>query len=97
MQANEHYKLAGSKRCKELLEKHQDYKVFWRSGFSYRGAREVELDRNGEFQRSYPRREVVTFDKQMEYNLNWAAAVDIDVLHDKKELHFNGFSENDLY
>lgn len=94
---NEHYSLSGSKKCKELLKQYPDYKVFWRSGFAYRGASDKELDRNGTFKRFYPHNDTITFEELMERNYNWAAAIDIDVLHDSKELHFNGFSANDLY
>lgn len=39
----------------------------------------------------------VTFEEAMQRKYDWSAAIDIDVDHEKKELHFNGFSENDLY
>lgn len=37
----EHFKLVGSETCKEVLNKYPNYKVFWRSGFAYRGAEEI--------------------------------------------------------
>ena len=39
----------------------------------------------------------VTFEEAMQRKYDWSAAIDIDVDHEKKELHFNGFSENDMY
>ena len=97
MKANESYRLQNKQFCKELLSKYPDYKVYWRSGFVYRGAREVELDRNGQFKRHYPYNDVISFEEKIENELNWSAATDVIVLHHKKALHFNGFSENDLY
>ena len=44
--SNEHYRLSNSKKCKELLAKYPNYKVFWRSGFQYRGAGEYEMPRD---------------------------------------------------
>ena len=93
----EHYELVGASKCRELLEKYPNYKVFWRSGLAFRGAREKELDRNGVYKRYYPHNDTITFSQLMENNFNWAAAIDIVVFHDAQELHFNGFSCNDLY
>lgn len=94
---NKYYKLSDGKKCKELLNAYPNYKVFWRSGYAFKGALKQELDRNTTYKRTYPIKEEVSFEKEMEYRYNWSAAIDIEVLHDKKELHFNGFSENDLY
>lgn len=101
---NEHYRLSDGKKCKELLAKYPDYKVFWRSGFQFRGAGEHEMPRD---RKDYPVLEYfsnlkhkmiyVTFEEVMQRKYDWAAAIDIDVDHDKRELHFNGFSENDMY
>lgn len=102
--SNEHYRLSNSKKCKELLAKYPNYKVFWRSGFQYRGAGEYEMSRD---RKDYPvlkyygclkhKMVYVAFEEAMQYKYDWSAAIDIDVDHEKKELHFNGFSENDLY
>ena len=79
------YTLASSITCNKVLEEHPDYKVFWRSGYAYRGASEVRVDNQ------------IDFSKKLLNYLDWAAAIDITVDHEKKEIHFNGFSENDLY
>lgn len=86
----EKYSLVGSSTCKETLSKYPDYKVFWRSGYAYRGAVEVEDDKSID---DY----LDSFEERMQRRYNWAAAIDITVDHEKKEIHFNGFSENDLY
>lgn len=95
---NEHYALSDGKKCEELLAKYPDYKVFWRSGFTYRGAREREIKRYGLRNVHLPGRIIrMTFEREMKRHFIWSAAIDIDVDHEKKELHFNGFSENDMY
>lgn len=99
---NEHYRLSDGKKCKELLAQYPDYKVFWRSGFQYRGAGEQEMPRDKKDYTVFAwngrdcKRQVVSFKEAMQRKYNWSAAIDIDVDHDKKELHFNGFSENDM-
>lgn len=82
------YTLASSLTCDKVLKEHPDYKVFWRSGYAYRGAVEVEDDKSIHSD---------TFEERMKRRYNWSAAIDITVDHEKKEIHFNGFSENDLY
>lgn len=84
------YTLIDCYTCNKILEEHPDYKVFWRSGYAYRGAEEVEDDKSID---SY----LDTFEERMQRRYNWAASIDITVDHEKKEIHFNGFSENDLY
>lgn len=84
------YTLTGSLTCDKVLKGHPDYKVFWRSGYAYRGAVEVEDDKSIDVYSN-------TFEERMQRRYNWAAAIDITVDHEKKEIHLNGFSENDLY
>lgn len=95
----EHYKLVGSKTCKEVLTKYSNYKVFWRSGFAYRGASESEDNKQPKKEYIYRegRSKETTFEERMQRRYNWSAAIDIDIDHEKKEIHFNGFSENDMY
>ena len=38
-----------------------------------------------------------TFDDELQLCFNWACALDMVIDHDKKEIHINGFSENDMY
>lgn len=82
----ENFSLVGSKKCKEVLAAYPTYRVFWRSGFEYRGAGEMEMNRYAE-----------NFAQLMERKYNWSAAIDIEIDHEKKEIHMNGFSENDMW
>lgn len=94
----ENYRLVGGKKCNEVLAAHPDYKVFRRSGFAYRGAGEREINREGLRKLYYPGgSKMATFEEEMKQFYSWAAAIDIDVDHDKKEIHINGFSENDMW
>lgn len=97
--AIENYKLVGSKICKEVLAKYPNYKVFWRSGFAYRGAGESEDDKQPKKEYIYQegRSRETTFEERMQRRYNWSAAIDIKIDHEKEEIHFNGFSENDMY
>lgn len=82
------YTLTDSFTCDKVLKENPDYKVFWRSGYAYRGAVEVGDDKSVHTD---------TFEERMLRRYNWSAAIDITVDHEKKEIHFNGFSINDLY
>ena len=95
--------MRGAGKCKELLAKYPDYKVFWCSGFQYRGKKEAEMPRDKTDYKLhyregfYAKWRNATFEEIMQSHYDWAAAIDIDVDHDKRELHFNGFSENDMF
>lgn len=95
----EHYELVGGETCKEVLAKYPNYKVFWRSGFAYRGASESEDNKQlkKEFIYQERRSRETTFEERMQRRYSWSVAIDIDIDHEKKEIHFNGFSENDMY
>ena len=95
----EKFELVGSAKCKEVLEANPDYKVFWQAGYGYKGATESEDDKQPKSEYLYweGRSRETTFEERMQRRYNWAAAIDIKVDHDKKEIHFNGFSANDLY
>lgn len=82
------YTLSDCRTCDKVLEENPDYKVFWRSGYVYRGAVEVEDDKSVHTD---------TFEERMLRRYKWAATIDITIDHEKKEIHLNGFSENDLY
>lgn len=99
------YSLCGSGACKAAIEIYPDYRVFWRSGFAYRGAQEHEVSKVTEETPCYPywdangkwhNTRVMTFEEKMEANYNWAAAMNMTVDHDAKEIHINGFSVNDM-
>lgn len=102
----EKFELVGSAKAKEVLCMHPDYRVFWRCGYAFRGAQEREVVKS-EFPKvcatANPRgslyppiKKCVTFKEYMLCEFGWAAAIDICVDNEKKELHFNGFSCNDL-
>lgn len=86
----EKYRLVGGNKCKEVLAANPTYKVFWRSGFAYRGAGEREVMREGERKIYRPGGWAMgTFEDEMRGCYNWSAAIDIDVDHDKKEIHMD--------
>lgn len=94
----EKFKLVGGNKCKEVLAANPDYKVFWRSGFAFRGAGEGEVQREGLRKIYRPGGWYMgTFEDQMRQKYSWSAAIDITIDHDKKEIHMNGFSENDMW
>lgn len=94
----ETFKLAGGKKCREVLATNPSYRVFWRSGFAYRGAGEYEINREGERYILQPGGwRMGTFEDEMQRKYNWSAAIDIEIDHEKKEIHMNGFSENDMW
>lgn len=94
----ENFKLVGGNKCKEVLAANPDYKVFWRSGFAFRGAGEGEVKREGLRKIYRPGGWYMgTFEDQMKQKYSWSAAIDIEIDHDKKEIHMNGFSENDMW
>lgn len=94
----ENFSLVGSKKCKEVLAAYPTYRVFWRSGFEYRGAGEHEIKREGERKIFQPGGwKMGTFEEEMKRKYNWSAAIDIEIDHEKKEIHMNGFSENDMW
>jgi len=67
-------------------EEHQDYKVFWRSGYAFRGARELEVNTGDS-----------TFIEEMKRKFEWACVVDVDEDNPTtKELHLNGLSVLDM-
>lgn len=90
--------LTSSKNCMEAVASHPNYRVFWRAGFAYRGAGEREIERKGERKIFRPGGSFMgTFDDELKRCLDWACAQDMVIDHDKKEIHINGFSENDMY
>ena len=99
MNNKESFSLVGRNTCERTLQKYPDYKVFWRSGYAFRGAIETFDDKapREEYVWQYGGRMLLTFADRMERRYHWSAAIDIEINHDAKEIHFNGFSSNDLY
>lgn len=73
--------LTDAKACRAVINENTGYGLFWRSGYAYRGAKEKSVGCVADLERGFA----------------WAAAIDIEVDHCKKEIHLNGFSCNDLY
>ena len=101
----EKYRLVSGKRCAQAVNDNTEYKVFWRSGFAFRGATEHEVkketaevfchpyfDANG----NWHNKKVMTFDEQMQQKYKWAATIDLTIDHDRQEIHMNGFSCLDM-
>ncbi len=99
MKQNEVYKLKGKSICEKVLKENPTYKVFWMSGYAFKGAKKVVDDKQPKMQfiSQEARSRVLTFEERMQRRYDWAAGIDILVDHEKKEIHFNGFSCNDLY
>lgn len=95
----ENYALVGKETCERVLNENPDYKVFWRAGYAFRGATESvdNKDPHEQYVWEYNSLMLLTFSDRMELRYKWAAALDIEIDHNKKEIHINGFSENDLY
>ena len=94
----EKFDLVGGKKLREVLKNHPDYRYFSRSGYAYRGASEKEDDKQtrSEYVFEDGKRRDTTFEERVERFIRWAAAIDIVIDHDAKEIHVNGFSENDM-
>ena len=97
----ESLQLVGSQKVREVLNTYADYTLYIRKGFAYRGARESiddkqpkrELVRNG-FNLVW---ETLSFEDRMTRMYEFYVAFDIDIDNEKKELHLNAFSANDMY
>jgi hypothetical protein len=86
------------------LEAHPEKRLFWRSGWAYRGATEYEVSRDPS---KYPQTKMVCIDLRMSRRViaswkdelkakyEWACLVTCD-RNDEREMHLNGLSCNDL-
>lgn len=94
----EKFNLCGNKVVKDAVKNHPDYKVFWMSGFAWKGAcGRREIKREGERKICCPGGwKMGSFDDELQHCLNWACAQDMEIDHDKKEIFINGFSEHDM-
>lgn len=87
------------------LDAHPDKKIFWRSGFAWKGAGEFEIPRDPE---KYPQKNPFyvfnnrllpvynSWKDKLRENFKWACVVNLDKNTDE-EMHLNGLSENDMY
>ena len=94
----EKFDLVGGSKLREVLNENPNYRFFKRCGFAFRGAEETEDDKSvrTEYVSQERRSRETTFEERVDSFINWSAAIDITVDHDSKEIHANGFSENDM-
>ena len=86
------------------LDAHPEKRIFWRSGWAFRGASEYEVRRSDE---GFPRIEAVCIDNRMcrrelkswkdvlKVKFDWACVVTCD-RNDDREIHLNGLSCLDM-
>lgn len=89
----------------EDLEKNPKKRIFWRSGFAWKGAGESEISRD---HKDYPKTKSVNVNMRIQWRtinswkddlkakFDWACVVEMDSNTDE-EMHLNGLSENDMY
>lgn len=93
----ESLQLVGSQKVREVLSNYADYTLYIRKGFAYRGAREVLEDKETKSTPCPGGFKMMTFEERMKRMYDFYVAFDIDIDKEKKELHINAFSENDMY
>ena len=93
----ESLRLVGSQKVHEVLSNYADYTLYIRKGFAYRGAREVLEDKETKPSPCPGGFRTMTFEERMNRIYEFYVAFDIDIDSEKKELHLNAFSENDMY
>nr|DAP08192.1 MAG TPA: hypothetical protein [Caudoviricetes sp.] len=97
MENQENFRNCSSKKVREAVSSHPDYKVRWMAGFAWNGAGSRQLKREGERKILRPGGWFMgTFEDELNRCLNWACAQNMKIDHDKKEIFINGFSENDM-
>jgi len=79
------------------LEAHPQKKLFWRSGWAWKGASEYEISRDP---KDYPMTElgvgkIASWQDSLKRKYGWACVVECDKNTDE-ELHLNGLSELDM-
>lgn len=89
--------LIGGREVLNILNQYKDYCVFIRKGLAYRGATEREDDKTPKPALVNLRWCIQTFEERMSRMCDYYAAFDVDIEHDKRELHINAFTINDLY
>ncbi len=79
------------------LEVHPAKRIFWRSGWAWKGAGEGEISRD---LKDYPRRILcgpifASWKDDLKHKFDWACVVECDKNTDE-EIHLNGLSVNDM-
>lgn len=93
----ESLQLVGSQKVREVLNTYADYTLYIRKGFAFRGAKEVLEDKETKLTPHPGGYRVMTFEERMTRMYDFYVAFDIDIDNEKKELHVNAFSSNDMY
>lgn len=87
------------------LDAHPNKKIFWRSGYAFKGAEEFEIPRDPE---KYPMKNPFyvwnnrllpvynSWKDKLREQFKWTCVVNLDKNTDD-EMHLNGLSENDMY
>ncbi len=86
------------------LEAHPDKRLFWQSGFSYRGAREGEISRDpADYPKRYlgvrgcpPPPVINSWRDELKKKYDWACVVEC-VRNDDAGMHLAGYSESDMW
>lgn len=94
----EHIKLVDERECIKVIRQYPDYKFFWMMGFEWKGKKEREDDKStfGYYVKRVWK-ENSSFEERMDTRFDGMCVADIDMDHDKKEIHMNGFTCNDMY
>ena len=88
------------------LEAHPKKRIFWRSGWAYRGAREREISREPHEPKTVLKNDgsdgcrmvpmlIRDWKDELKACFRWACVVDLDANTDE-EMHLNGLSCNDM-
>lgn len=93
----EKLRLVGSKIVREVLTKYPEYTLYIRKGYAFMGAKEFLEDKETKSTSCPGGFKIMTFKERMQNIYNFYVVFDIDIDHEKKELHINAFSANDMY
>ena len=93
----ENFRLVGSKKVREVLNTYKDYTLYIRKGFAFNGASEVLDDKETKLSQCIGGPKIMTFDERMQQVYESYVTFDINIDNEKKELHLNAFSVNDMY
>lgn len=93
----ESLRLVGSQKVREVLSNCENYTLYIRKGFAFKGAKEVLEDKETKLTPHPGGYRVMTFEERMNRMYEHYVAFDIDIDDTKNELHINAFSENDMY
>ena len=93
----ETFRLVGSKKVREVLNTYTDYTLYIRKGFAFNGAPEFLENKETKSSICIGGSKIMNFDERMQQIYRHYVAFNIDIDDEKKELHINAFSVNDMY